>query len=130
MIKKRVDNPPIGPILEYYGAVKLPIRESWASMRCPFHDDTHSSATVSLREGVFCCFACQIKGNAYTIVMKREGVNFVEALKITERILDQSGEVLPQFDSRSRGLSGRKGNKSGGGSYGTVGRRFRSSHGA
>jgi len=126
---RRLDNPPITPILEYYGGT-VPTRRGWVKMHCPFHDDTHSSATVSVDEGAFCCFACQVKGNGYTIIMKREGVDFVKALDIAQGIFDQSGQVLPQLSSRGGRLSKVAGNKSRGGSYSTLGRRLRSTNGS
>lgn len=123
------ENPSIKPILEHYGA-RVPTRRGWFSMKCPFHDDSHASASANLDEGAFCCFACQIKGNAYGIIMKKEGVDFREAISITERVLNESGEALPQRIGGSRGLSSgsRSFNKSSNASR--IGRRARTLNGA
>jgi DNA primase len=125
----KLDNPSISPILEYYGAT-VPSRMGWASMRCPFHDDTHKSASVSKDINVFCCFACQIKGNGYTIIMTKEGVGFREAINIAERILDASGEVLQHGSGRSGSLLKGTRNKSRSSTYSTLGRRLRPSDGS
>lgn len=100
------EKPSISAILEHYGA-NVVKRRGWVSMRCPFHDDTHRSATANYDENVFCCFACQIKGDGYTIIMTKEGVNFREAISIAQRILKQSGEVLPQHSKRGGRISRR-----------------------
>ena len=104
--------PNITLILEHYGA-RVPKRHGWFSMKCPFHDDTHNSASANTDEGVFCCFACQVKGDGFTLIMNRERVEFREALSIAERILNASGEVLPQRSARSGGLPRRTGNNDG-----------------
>ena len=123
------ENPAIGPILEHYGA-RVPTRRGWFSMKCPFHGDTHNSASANLDEGVFCCFACQVKGNGYSLIMSQEGVQFREALSIAERILNASGQVLPQRTTRGRGLPRRAGDKFGAGPASSLGRRARSSNGS
>ena len=106
------NNPDIGVILEHYGA-RIPTRRGWFSMKCPFHDDSHASASANLDEGAFCCFACQMKGNGYGIIMKREGVTFNEAIDIAKRILNQSGKALPQRTSRGGGIPRRTGHHAG-----------------
>lgn len=121
--------PAIGPILEHYGA-RVPKRHGWFSMKCPFHDDTHNSASANTDEGVFCCFACQVKGDGFALIMNKEGVEFREALSIAERILNASGEVLPQRTTRSGGIPRRTGNNSRASTEGSLGRRARSINGS
>jgi len=123
------NKPAIRPILEHYGA-RVPRRHGWFSMKCPFHDDTHNSASANTDEGVFCCFACQIKGDGFALVMAQERVEFREAINIAERILNASGEVLPQRNPRSGGLPRRTGDYSGGSGQSTFGRRTRSANGS
>lgn len=115
---------PIKDVLEHYGA-KIPDRNGWSSIRCPFHDDTHKSATVNIRENVFCCFACQIKGDTYRIIMEREGLGFNEAIKFAERISGQSIQVLRSRNTRSRGLPRRTGDYFGDSEESGIGRRAR-----
>lgn len=122
------EKPDITAILEHYGA-RVPTRRGWFSMRCPFHDDRHNSASATRDENAFCCFACQIKGDGYAIIMSKEGVGFREAVIIAERILNASGKVLPQRVSRGGGLPRRTGNHNGSGGARSLGRRIRSSNG-
>ena len=123
------EKPDISVILEHYGA-RVPTRHGWFSMRCPFHEDRHNSASATRDDNAFCCFACQIKGDAYAIIMAKEGVNFIEAVNIAKRIFDESGKVLPQRSRRSGGLPRRTGNYNGGSGEGTLGRRLRPANGS
>jgi DNA primase len=118
------EKPDITAILEYYGG-QVMTRHGWSKMKCPFHEDSHASAAVNLSLNVFKCHGCQMKGDGYGIVMQREGVGFIEAISITERILNQSGKALPQRTTRGGGLPRRTGNHSGAGNQGAVGRRAR-----
>ena len=118
------EKPSISAILEHYGANVIK-RRGWVSMRCPFHDDTHRSATANYDENVFCCFACQLKGDGYTLIMKKEGIGFREAISIAQRILNSRGEVLPQRSRASGGLPRRTGNTSERSNSSGLGRRSR-----
>lgn len=124
-----MEKPDITAILEHYGA-RVPMRRGWFSMKCPFHDDTHNSASANADEGVFCCFACQVKGDGFSLIMNKEGVQFREALSIAERILNASGKVLPQRPTRSGGLPRRTGHNPRTSPEGSLGRRARSSNGS
>lgn len=124
------EKPDISLILEHFGASHVPTRRGWFSMKCPFHDDSHASATANRDENVFCCFACQIKGDGFAIIMQREGVGFREAIDIAKRVLKSRGEVLRERNNGSRGLPRRTGNNSGGSSEGRIGRRARSNAGS
>jgi len=124
-----MEKPDISVILEHYGA-RVPTRHGWFSMKCPFHEDRHNSASATRDDNAFCCFACQIKGDGYAIIMAKEGVGFREAIDIAKRIFNESGKVLPQRSRRSGGLPRRTGNYNGGSGEGTLGRRLRPANGA
>ena len=47
---------------------------------CPFHMGTHDNFAVSPRGG-YVCFVCGEKGDLFTFVRKRLGLDFVEAVK-------------------------------------------------
>ena len=83
------DKHPIGPVLEHYGGI-LPNRQGWTKMRCPFHDDSHASAQVSLKDNAFICFGCGIKGDTYSLIMEQDGVGFFEAKQYAENITGTS----------------------------------------
>lgn len=61
-------------VMVHYGYdANKAIGKQW--IRCPFHDDRHASAAVDWSTNYFTCFACDMKGTALDIVMKKEGVN-------------------------------------------------------
>lgn len=54
--------------------------KNWTGL-CPFHDDKNPSFVVSATTGYYRCWSCGEKGDAFTWVMKTQGVDFGEALK-------------------------------------------------
>jgi len=50
-------------------------------MRCPFHRDTAPSFQVYEDNKSFNCFGCGVGGSAFDFIMKREGLDFLGALK-------------------------------------------------
>lgn len=53
--------------------------KNWTGL-CPFHDDTRPSFSVN-PAGFYRCFACNEKGDVFTFVQKKEGLDFLEALQ-------------------------------------------------
>ncbi len=49
---------------------------------CPFHAEKTPSFTVNPAREIFHCFGCGAGGDAFSFVMKMEGVNFPEAVKL------------------------------------------------
>jgi DNA primase len=52
----------------------------WKAL-CPFHPEKTPSFSVNSQEGFFCCFGCQAKGDVFEFVMRRKGLDFMNALK-------------------------------------------------
>lgn len=50
--------------------------------RCPWHDDTRPSFQVSQQRQTWRCWVCGIGGDVFSFVMKREGIEFREALEL------------------------------------------------
>jgi len=50
--------------------------------RCPWHDDRRPSLQVNPQRQTWKCWVCDIGGDIFSYVMRRDGVDFVEALKI------------------------------------------------
>lgn len=59
---------------------------------CPFHEEKTGSFTVDPDKQLFYCFGCGTGGNAFTFLMKKEGLTFPEAL---ERLAARAGIRLP-----------------------------------
>lgn len=106
------DLPDIVTVLEHYGAY---VRRTTGqvTIKCPFHNDSHASASFNTRDNVFNCFACGMNGNSLQIIAKKEGVDLSEARSFAEGITGQShSEVRGKYlgsgklPSKSRNLKG------------------------
>ncbi|MGD1075298.1 MAG: CHC2 zinc finger domain-containing protein [Thermodesulfovibrionales bacterium] len=60
-------------------------------MCCPFHQERNPSFQVYEDNKSFSCFGCGVAGSAYDFVMKRDGVDFLGALKY---LADKAGVDL------------------------------------
>jgi DNA primase len=60
---------------------------------CPWHPDTRPSLTVNPERQSFRCWVCQDGGDVFSFVMKMEGVEFREALKL---LAERAGIRLPK----------------------------------
>ena len=92
-------------VLEHYGFVVPSNRGGWQSVRCAFHNDHVKSARLNIDNGGFRCFACDMAGDVYSLIMKREGVNYGEAIKIAEGITGESNGELRRKPRRSAPVS-------------------------
>ena len=52
---------------------------------CPFHAEKSPSFNVNPAREIFHCFGCGAGGNAFSFVMKMEGLSFPEAVKLLAR---------------------------------------------
>jgi DNA primase len=104
---------PIGRLLEHYGAKRVPSGKGWKKINCPFHGDKHASAAVNHDLNVFNCFACDVAGDVYKIIMIQEGVNFREAKSRAEEVVGTSDIPLPKSNTLGRRVSNKQGTISG-----------------
>ena len=63
--------------------------------KCPFHDDTNPSMTISPEKQIFKCFVCGTSGNAIGFVQKYEHLSFGEAMK---KVADICGYSDPRLE--------------------------------
>lgn len=52
---------------------------------CPFHAEKTPSFNVNPARDIFHCFGCGVGGNAFSFIMKIEGLSFPEAVKMMAR---------------------------------------------
>jgi DNA primase len=63
---------------------------------CPFHND-HNNPNLFINEekGVYNCFSCQAKGNVFTLLKEKKGLEFREAVKY---MAEKSGVDVSGYD--------------------------------
>ena len=86
-------------LLVHYGADLSrvnPSRVGWQPMKCPWHEDRVSSASVNITNDVFRCHACDMKGDAISIIKEVEGLDYGAAIEYAREVLGASVEDLPQ----------------------------------
>lgn len=105
----KADKHSIGPVFAHYGGSLPSVGTRWVSVRCPFHGDRTASAAINLEENAFACYACDIKGDTYAIIMQHEGVGFREAFSIAEDITREGRQSIRGPHSSRRGLSRKQG---------------------
>jgi DNA primase len=60
--------------------------KQWNKCLCPFHGESTPSAAVSYDLDGFNCFACDVRGDAVSIIRHEEGVSYSEAFRIAESL--------------------------------------------
>lgn len=61
---------------------------------CPWHDDRRPSLQVNPERQTFKCWVCDLGGDIFSFVMKKEGVSFREALAM---LAERAGVTLPRY---------------------------------
>jgi DNA primase len=95
-IKQKID---IVEVIGQYTALKKAGRNLTAL--CPFHSEKHPSFFVYPEQQSWHCFgACNTGGDVFAFIMKKEGLDFGEALRM---LADRAGVTLPsreRFEER------------------------------
>lgn len=91
-IKQRIDI--IELIREFF-----PLQLAGANFkaRCPFHEEKSASFMVSASKQIWHCFGCNEGGDIFSFIMKMEGLNFPESLRL---LAERAGVKLEQRDPR------------------------------
>ena len=100
-----MEKPSIEEYLHYIGA-DVPARGSgWRKMKCCFHIDSHASAAVNYDKNAFVCHGCGVKGDTYSLIMYKEGVDFSEAKQFAEKVLTTGNTEVRNNNRNSSRLS-------------------------
>ena len=67
--------------------------------RCPWHNDRRPSMTVNQERQTWKCWPCDIGGDVFSFVMRRDGVDFPAAIR---SLAEQAGIEVPEFNSGRR----------------------------
>jgi len=67
---------PLEDIFRQYG-----LESRHGAIRCPFHKDDTPSLSVDRKTNRWKCWGCGESGDSIDFIMKKEGLNFVEAIK-------------------------------------------------
>ena len=72
---------------------------------CPFHDDRRPSLQINPDRQTWKCWVCDVGGDIFSFVMKRENVTFPEALRM---LADRAGIVIEESKSQSKTRNDKK----------------------
>ena len=92
------------PVLYHYGMVQEPIGRK---VYCPFHSDTHPSASIDDNQVLFYCHVCGIGGDAVAIIRERDGADYQTAVSKAEELSTSVHQPVRRTTKRRRGLFGR-----------------------
>lgn len=92
-------------VRHYYPAWNPPVDDGrkWVPCLCPAHEETRPSAAVSFQLDSIACLACGFKGNAVSIVARKEGMRYQAAIKRAAEIADRDHKEVSRQLSRKPG---------------------------
>jgi hypothetical protein len=74
------NKPDLGAILEAYG-LNVQERYGWVACKCVVHDDSHASAAYNLDKQQYNCLVCQLLGDVYDLVARKENIKEFKDVK-------------------------------------------------
>lgn len=113
------DLPDIVAVLRHYGA-NIVRASGQVNIKCPFHDDSHASASFNTRQNIFNCFACGMQGNSIQIIAKQERCDIGEAKSIAEGITGESSNQVRGKHLSGGRLPSKSGNNAGVSTNGAI----------
>lgn len=98
----------IEPVLDHYGVEYDPGKGGNQQVKCPFHDDTHASASVNLDKGLFNCYGCATSGDGIELLMDQEGLEFIAAKRLAEELAGSDSREISRESGRDNSLLPRR----------------------
>ncbi|MFT6397042.1 MAG: DNA primase [Bradymonadia bacterium] len=72
---------------------------------CPFHNEKSASFSVNESRNLYHCFGCGASGNAYGFLMRNQGLNFPEAVRL---LAEKVGVEIPDSTEDSASAARRR----------------------
>lgn len=117
------EKPDLAVILEHYD-IQVTHGKQVQMTKCPFHETVGKHFSINTGNGLYNCKSCGERGDSYTLIMKKEGVDFVGARAFAAGLgLSDGGtgggdeRVSGSRHAGGRAVAARKGAGSGGSSY-------------
>ena len=82
--------PSLAAVLDHYGVAHTPGRVAQMT-RCPLHEDRHPSLSLHMGREVWRCHSCGKGGDAYALIMEKEGIDFVRARAVAATLGPATG---------------------------------------
>ena len=123
------DLPDIVSVLKHYGA-NINRASGQVNIKCPFHNDSHASASFNTRQNIFNCFACGMQGNSIQIIARQERCDIREAKSIAEGITGEGNNQVRGKHLSGGRLPSRSGNNTGSSADGAIRRGHRARDGS
>lgn len=79
----------------------IPVKATGANFQalCPFHNEKTPSFSISPDKQIWHCFGCGRGGDIFSFIMEKEGLNFIEALRL---LASKAGVVLKNENQADR----------------------------
>ena len=81
-------------ILEHYGWSLREPRSGWYTIKCEAHKDSHASCRVSFDVGQIFCQACDLHGDAISVIQHYDNLGFLDAVRKYEEVTGSKGTLL------------------------------------
>src|SRR5690606_1427539 len=75
-------------------------RREWNMCHCPDHAEERPSCSVNYELGVIKCHACDFKGNSISIIQRKEGMRYAEAVRHAEKLFGGGYQEIQKRTSR------------------------------
>lgn len=81
-----MSRPDIADLLDHYGVIG-----HRRMVPCPLHEDRTPSCSINYEKSLFNCFSCGEGGDSWSLIMKREGLDFEQAQDWAKKELSFKG---------------------------------------
>lgn len=99
-----VSKPDLAAVLAHYGIDTID-KHGWIPCKCIVHDDSHASAAYNLDEQKYNCLVCNLLGDVYDLVGRKENLKeFVDVKRKAESLAHGSSRKILQRSNATGSL--------------------------